>query len=93
MTASNTYEKQEFEHENDFLKCFILKTPHISIIFWQIKTLSILLLPIFTKNILELLISYLDPLKRLRKKKLLDFVISECVWRKYLLISERCHMM
>ena len=39
MTASNTYEKQEFEHENDFLKCFILKTPHISIIFWQIKNL------------------------------------------------------
>ena len=50
MTTSNTYEKQESEHENDFLKCSILKTPHIIIIFWQTKNNAIITFTNFYKK-------------------------------------------
>ena len=93
MTTSNTYARQESEHENDFLKCFILKITYKYNLSSKKNLAIITFTNFYKKNLLELLISYLDPLKRLRKKKLLDFVISECVWRKYSLISERCHMM
>ena len=50
MTTSNKYLRQESEHENDFLKCFIFKKLHIITFFWQIKNLTIITLTNFYKK-------------------------------------------
>ena len=73
MTTSNTYARQESEHENDFLKCFILKITYKYNLSSKKNLAIITFTNFYKKNLLELLISYLDPLKTSTQKEVVGF--------------------